>query len=546
MARKDQGRYQASSTSRLGVVNMENNTDTLSSLTTTDHPLNAASEKPSQVQPSLEELSKEENWLAYRALALTPYILTDLVTSQQNRDEFIKGCQLLGVDHPKPHQLLIADMLNAGMEENALLMPRQSAKTTTVAIVVVGRCASRPRYNVAWTITTSANKTSEVFEQTIQDVLELVYGEDDGNRPFRNYRGKGAQYVRFPNGSRITAKTPKGGSFRASSYDLVWIDEAGEATPEQGEDLTGAILSTFDTRDGAQLIVSGTAGDYRRGQLLYEGLHNENYGRLAYMIPEDTQPDQMAAWEPTEEHPFAQAMELTLAMHPGVHSGLTTIEKVRRRFDASTPARYTREYCGIFGDIGDGLGPLDVTAWVEAGRNDTPEVPERFTLVAGTSFFGSSGSLMAVWRDESGKACGYLIDHREGSTWLADAATKKSLEHKTPIVFDRGNKTMLAEVEIMSRYTPAPHLEERGFEQVPIAHALLTKEVNSGNIVHWNQQPLNDAAKSAVRRPVGANSWAFGRGKNSSLDLSPLECFALGLHYYDENPYIPSFGPITT
>lgn len=521
-------------------------TDPASLLSSTHHPHPAPQRETSPEIGSLDELSFLENWVQYRDQALTPHILSELVTTQQSRDEFILGCQLLGVDMPKPHQLVINDMLNAGHEENALLMPRQSAKTTTVAIVVVGRCASRPRFNVAWTLTTSAAKTGEVFEQTIQDTLELVYGDDDGHRPFRNYRGKGAQYVKFPNGSRITAKTPKGGSFRASSYDLVWIDEGGEATPEQGEDLTGAILSTFDTREGAQLIVSGTAGDYRRGQLLYEGLHNEEYGRLAYQIPEDTEPDVMAAWTPTEEHPFGNAEAMTLAMHPGIHSGLTTIDKVKRRFTASTPARYTREYCGIFGDIGDGVGPIDVTAWTEAGRNDTPDVPEHFTLVAATSFFGSYASLMAVWRDDDGMACGYLIDHREGSTWLADRAAVKSREHGHPVVFDRGSSTMRAEAELMAKFVPPVHMVERTFEHVPVAHALLTKEINAGRVIHWNQPPLDNAAKSAVRRPVGANSWAFGRGKNSSLDLSPLEAFALGIHYYDENPHYEGFAPITS
>lgn len=474
-----------------------------------------------------------------------PLTVTSLVTTQQSRDEFVRGCKLLGVTMPKAHQLVIADMLNAGHEENAILMPRQSAKTTTLSIIFVGRCAMRPKYNVAWTLTTLANKTAEVFEQTICDVLEDVYGEDDGNRPFRCYRGKGALYVKFKNGSRLSAKTPKGNAFRASTYHAVWIDEAGEADAAQGEELKGAILSTFDTTDG-QLVLTGTAGDFRRGQMLYEGLENPEYGVVRYAIPEDTEPDAMSAWEPDAEHPFARAREITEAMHPGIASGLTTIEKVRRRFAAylTAPGRFAREYGGIFGTIGEGQGPINVQSWIDAGRNDTPEVPDHFALVAATSFFGSFGALVAVWRDDENRACGYVIDHRKGVTWLADAAARKSREHGHPIIFDRGNKTMLAEVEVMSRFVPPPHLEERGFEHVPVAHALLTKEINSGNAVHWNQSPLDTAAKSAVRRSAGANAWAFGRGKQSDLDLSTLEAFALGLHWYDENARAESFGPV--
>ncbi|MGN7976523.1 terminase large subunit domain-containing protein [Microbacterium sp. 22195] len=512
-------------------------------LTASDNPLDAASEETSQV--TLESLRDEASWIAYRERALKPLHCTELKTTQQSRDEFIRGCELLGVTAPKPHQLLISDMLTAGREESAILIPRQAGKTTTLAIILVGRCALRPRYNAAMTLTTLAGKTGEVFEQTIQDVLEVVHGEDTDSRPFRNYRGKGAMYVKFPNGSRFTAKTAKGAAFRGSSYDAVWIDEAGEASPEQADDLKGAILSTFDTRDG-QMILTGTAGDFRKRQMLYEGLENEEYGVVRYAIPEDTEPDAMAAWEPDDEHPFARGRELTEAMHPGVHSGLTTIEKVRKRFTAylSAPGRFAREYGGIFGTLGEGAGPINVQSWIDSGRNDTPAVPSHFALVMATSFFGDAGCLVAVWRDTEGRACGYVIDHRKGVTWLADAAAKKSREHGHPIVFDSGNKSTRAEVEVMNRFVPRPYFVERGFAEVPIAHALLTKEINAGNAVHWNQSPMDTAAKSAVRRSAGVNSWAFGRGRQNDLDLSTLEAFALGLHYYDATPQVESFGPV--
>jgi hypothetical protein len=508
-----------------------------------DYPLNAASEESSR--EDLESLRSEEGWIAYRDTALKPLDCTELVTTQQSRDEFIRGCELLGVTFPKPHQLIISDMLTAGREESAILIPRQAGKTTTLAIILVGRCALRPRYNAALTLTTLANKTGEVFEQTIQDVLELAHGEDVDSRPFRNYRGKGAMYVKFPNGSRLTAKTAKGAAFRGSSYDAVWIDEAGEASPEQADDLKGAILSTFDTREG-QLILTGTAGDFRRKQMLYEGLNNPEYGVVRYAIPEDTEPDAMSAWEADDEHPFARGRELTLAMHPGIASGLTTEEKVRRRFVAylDSPGRFAREYGGIFGTLGEGAGPINVQAWIDAGRMDTPDVPDHFALVMATSFFGDAGCLVAVWRDSEDRACGYVIDHRKGVTWLADAAAKKAREHGHPLIVDSGNKSTRAEVEVMMRFVPPPHIEERGFAEVPVAHALLTKEINAGNAVHWNQAPLDTAAKSAVRRPTGANSWAFGRGKQNGLDLSTLEAFALGLHYYDNNARVEGFGPV--
>jgi len=518
-------------------------TDQAASLTERHYPLDAASENPPR-RPTLDELRDEATWIAYRDTALIPVQLTKLVTTEQTRAELIEGAKFLRMEVLHPHQLVIADMLNAGCEENAILLPRQSGKTTTMIALILGRCRLRTKYNVAMTLTTLASKSSEVFTQNVIDVLEDLYPKE-ADRDFRIYKGKGSEHIKFPNQSRFSQKTAKGPNFRGSSYSLVWIDEAGEADAAQGDDLKGAILSTFDTTDG-QLVLTGTAGDFRKGQMLYEGLENPEYGVVRYAIPEDTEPDAMSAWEPDEEHPFARGRELTEAMHPGIASGLTTSEKVRRRFVAylNSPGRFAREYGGIFGTLGEGAGPINVQSWIDAGRNDTPEVPEHFALVAGTSFFGDAGCIVAVWRDDKGRACGYVIDHRKGVTWLADAAAKKSREHGHPIIFDTGNKSMRAEVEVMSRFVPPPHIEERGFEHVPVAHALLTKEINSGNAVHWNQPGLDTAAKSAVRRSAGANSWAFGRGKQNDLDLSPLEAFALGLHYYDENAQAESFGPV--
>ncbi|WP_219927600.1 hypothetical protein, partial [Microbacterium sp. HMWF026] len=296
--------------------------------------------------PTLDQLQRQTTWMAWRRRALSPLNVSDLVTSAESRREFLEGCRLLGVSSPKPHQLLINDMLAAGLETNGVLIPRQAGKTKTLTIIALGRCALRERYNVGMTITTQATKTFEIFETTVIDELELVWPDED-SRPFKSYRGKGSQHVRFPNGSRFSAKSPKGSSFRASSYDLVWLDEGGEASPEQAVDLRAAIYSTFDTRPDAQLVVTGTAGTFRKGQLLFEALEDEGNGVVRYAFPEDVTADELAAWEPTEEFPYGRVKELTLAMHPGISSGLTTIEKVAKRFVA-LKERFAVEYGGIF------------------------------------------------------------------------------------------------------------------------------------------------------------------------------------------------------
>lgn len=502
--------------------------------------------KPSlEDPPTLDGLLNEEIWLAWRATALAPQIVSDLVTSERARAEFVEGCRLLGLSMAFPHQLVAVDMLEAGYETNAILFPRQSAKTETMNAISLGRCSLRPRYNAAMTLATLASKTSEVFDQRIMSVLEFTYPDED-SRPFRIYRGKGSEHVRFPNGSRFSAKTAKGASFRASSYDLVWIDESGEASPEQGTDLKGAIYPTFDTRDGGQLVMTGTAGVYRKGLLLWDGLQNPENGRLGYAMPDSTTEDELAAWEPDEDHPHARVRELIEGMHPGVASGLTTIEKVRKRYvDLANVEQFAREYGGIFGNLGEGRGVFDSQAFGEAGVDGEPVVPERFAIATVAAFNQSAACIVAAWRDEKGRACGYVLNHQKGTTWLAEAAAIKARRHNIPVVYDSASGPMRVEVEAMERMRPKPRLVPQNTGNVTAAAALLVKEVNTGNARHWRQPALVDAARVAVRRSVGPSSWALGRPpKDADADISAVEAWALALRWYDENPQRAAVKPV--
>jgi hypothetical protein len=495
-------------------------------------------------------LLDESTWLEWRSTALTPQILTDLHTSDQTRAEFVEGARLLRLDangkHIKPQQLLIADVLNAGHKFNDVLVPRRGTKTTSIEAVLVGRCALREEYAVGWTLATTGQKASERFKLDIITPFDRLY-PDPKTAPFKLDRGKGSMSASWPaHGSVFAVHSPVGDSFRSGGYDVVWVDEAGEADPDMGDDLRGAILPTLDTRPGAQFIRSGTAATYGTGNLLYDGLESPRGGKLAYRFHQDTTDDELAAWEPDDEHPFARVRELIEISHPGVASGLTTLEDVRDSFDnMKRPGQFAREYGGIFGQVGESRGVIDAQAFLNAGEAGEPTPPEKFAIAAMPAFTQLSSSLVAAWRDEDGRACGYVLDHRKGTTWLAESAASKARQHNTPVVYDSASSPMRVEVDAMRRMTPRPRLEPRAFADVTAAAALLVKEINTGNARHWRQPALESAAKIAVRRTTGAGSWALGRPpKDLDADISALEAWSLALHWYDENPQRPLAKPI--
>ncbi|KIC59953.1 hypothetical protein [Microbacterium hominis] len=495
--------------------------------------------------PNLDDLLREENWLELRDSALTPQFLTELVTTEQSRAEFVEGARLLRLDqngkHVFGHQLLIADMLNAGHETNGLIVPRRSAKTTSILAVALGRCTVREDYLSAITLTTTAAKTADRFTMDVVSPITRTF-PDKNTRPLKIALGRGSEHLSWTNGSVFAVATPNGDAFRSSAYDFVIVDEAGEARPEQGVDLKAAIFPTFDTRPGAQVVFAGTAGEYQEGLLLWDALQEGVGGRLGYVFPADVTEDELADWEPTEANPYGRVRELTELSHPGLHAGLTTLDKLAQRYITLGPAKYAREYGGIFGQVGQGVGVINQQRWAEASTDATPALPEHFSIAAVSSFTGAFSAIVAAWRDEQGRAHGYVLKHQPGTTWLAEKAPEIVTAHDLPLVYDSASSTMRVEVEVMGRSALSPWFAPQQFKDVTDSAALLVKDINNGNAVHYNQEPLNQAAKIAVRRKAGATSWALGRPpKDDEADICALEAWSLALNYFDNNPKHQSF-----
>src|SRR6185437_12516813 len=98
--------------------------------------------------------------------------------------------------------------------------------------------------------------------------------------------------------------------FRSDAFDVIVLDEAGEAAGEQVQDILAAALPTQDTRPGAMLVYAGTAGKSQRGNMLWDGLVRAVEGdarsaAVAYWAPQNTLMEEVEAWEPDEVHPAA-------------------------------------------------------------------------------------------------------------------------------------------------------------------------------------------------------------------------------------------------
>lgn len=427
--------------------------------------------------------------------------------------------------------MLLSDILDARHDVLGLLMPRRSFKTSTLFSKAMGRIASREDYYVGYTMTTLAIKARARFRDDIVKPLESLF-PDPKTRPFKIVKAGGSERIEWlETGSVFAFLAPKGDAFRSDAWDWIILDEGGEAKPEMGEDILEAAPETQDTRPDPHMTMAGTGPRYRSGNLLWDALERgrageEGYSILDYSAEQTMTVDEVGTW--------AKAEKVLIGLHPtaGTVSNLSTI---RRNYGLHGPAAFLREYCGVAGLAG-GTSFLDMTKWAASGDDgDLPSPPDRFGLAIAVHQNLGSASIGVAWRDELGRACVGLVDRRAATGWLRDRALQLARKYKQEIVHDSMG-AILVEVEQLQRARPRPRMAPQKTADVATAAALLVKELDAGNLRHWNQPDLTLAAEVAVQRQLGnTKAWGFGRpASDPDADITPLEVVSNALHHYDQ------------
>lgn len=474
-------------------------------------------------------------WDEVRSGALQPRSLSG-DSPRTDREGFLIGAHALGLVgrrlELKPHQLIVPEVLDAGHEFNAILMPRRSTKSTTVLAWMFGRCLTRPDYLCAYIYATTAKKARTRFAQDIAPMLDRTY-QDRTSRPFKIVRAAGMERVEFDNGSVFAILAPKGDDLRSEAWDLIVVDEAGESEPEQSEELLSAALPTMDTRPGAQFVAAGTAGKYRKGNLLWNQLEDGRAGLggiIEYAASDHITADDVETWE--------QMAPILEACHPGVASGLTTLETLESRFRKMRRSLFLGEYASIFGDLGGGSSIISPAKWAQAEIPFVmtyPDPPERFGLAISVTPGLTAGAIVAAWRDREGIAHLLLLEHREGIRWMAKRTAELAKKHRVPVTHDNFGSVMVV-VEEMHQLVPRPRLDPQTTRGTTTAAGKLVEQIDSGLVRHYGQEALTSAALAARKRSIGPKAWAFGR-RDLDDDIAAIEAASLALRAFDELPH---------
>ncbi len=445
-------------------------------------------------------------------------------------EEAYIGAELLSFDL-KPQGVFIAQVAQACKKDGkplyrqlAVQVPRRAAKTTSTTMLALGRMVSRPGYKIISTAQTG-DIARRMWREVVQMLDQKYVGMEDEDRPYKARVANGTEELRWSNGSTWRPVTPSPLSYRSQAADLLIFEEAGHIAPELAADLRAGAFPTMDTRPGAQVWIIGTPGRARAG-LLWDALVAGREGRSGYGLVDYTIGDDQLI---TNEDGTLNE-KLLRKVHPGISSGLTTMEVMRERFAGMSPFDFAAEYAGQWPADGT-TSAIDMEAW-NAGAVPQVPLPERFGVAYDVAPDSSSAAVCAAWRDEEGVAYIGILEHRQGVSWLARTVHGIGKKHHLPIRYDGigANHGPATEVDRMRgvKVISSPARDMQGATQA------LVSALADGKLRHFDQGSLTSAAEGAAWRQSEGGRY-FAR-KASANDIAPLVAASLALWEFDQTP----------
>jgi hypothetical protein len=423
----------------------------------------------------------------------------------------------------KPQQYEVGACLDKRAGASAILMSRRSAKTESVILWTVGMMSLMPNLKVAFTMATTREAARAKFLADVYPIMEELAEADPD---VHLLKGAGYERLTLPNGSHFAVLAPNDKAFRSKEFDIVIVDESGHADPSVPDELLPALLPTLDTSELGMLIVMGTAGEYRDGNLLWDTLHDPDAEVVDYSAEDGAiDIERLADWD--------YARQMLEAYHPGVGT-LTTVDRLKRNWTLLKPERFAREYLSVWGRAGGDGGLFDAALLADAAlEGDLPAPPQRFALAMHCDSQGR-WALVAAWReDDEGRVL--LLDFGERMPLGCQRARDIARKYRVPIALDvRANQTMMDAKQRLEQQRPAPRLELQTFEDVGAAFERFTDDMIGGRIGHWNQGRMVDAL-SGVKRVQMGNRWKFAPIADEAR-IPEATAAAIALRSFDAKP----------
>ena len=515
-------------------------------------------------------------WNEIRDGGIQPKFHSGYAEDDEGRLDFLTGARLMGLElvHPDeldawqatnprlnaivPQQLQIVDTLNTGMDAYAVEIPRRASKTTTIFCLLLGRMARRPGYQVTFSAQNGVAGSRRLREWAGRldainppDITEkypwlrkaekprpqpvALFGDDHPlaqptGRGFRIMRGEVGKGIYFDNGSQMLVLKPDADAYRGEAADCSWLDEAQEIDPDEGADLLAGIVPLQDTKPGASIIISGTAGEFRVG-VFWEYLERaRNRDDTVGVI--DFAADPATPWEIIEDED--QAMQLLTTVHPGIGT-LTTLDKMQKNYRSLPKPQWAREYLSLWPETAGALA-IPSEQWADAAQPTKPTKPTKVAFGLAIKPGGSAAAIVAAWRDRKGIAYIEIVDHRQGTQWIPERAQELTQKYRgSTIAYDDIGEGK-ATVTEMQTLKPTPRVRVQTYRENAAGCVQFLRDLERGTLKHFDQPGLNEAvslaAKRQVRGDVGVWLWTVSQPGD---DITCLDAATRALRNYDQH-----------
>jgi hypothetical protein len=240
------------------------------------------------------------------------------------------------------------------------------------------------------------------------------------------------------------------------------------------------------------------------------------------------------AWEllaPAERAVLRADARSWQATNPGYGIRISE-EYIRSEMGALSPKDFDVERLGI-GDWppedDDGRWEVIPEAHWRATLQPGAALGEALALAIDTTPDHAWTSIAAVGERDDGGIHAELIDHREGTAWVADRLVELNERHSPcAIALDGAGPAgaLLADLEAAGVEVTQPTAREFGQACGSILVAFRDTAVS-----HLDQEPLRLAIAGARKRPLG-DAWAWAR-RDTTVDISPLVAVTLAAHAFE-------------
>lgn len=396
----------------------------------------------------------------------------------------------------KPHQLRAAEVAGEMLPNGhyaypvvIITWPRQSAKTTTVYDVALGRGRAYRDYRCRY-CTHQGTITSDRFADWFLEIERSPSLE----RSLKLRHSRGSEGIVWRRrGSYFQAFTAKDGALRSAALDLVVVDEAQEHDDVMGEALRRTITPTFSTRPRRQLWIVFTAGTdastYAAAYLRKGYAGQPGYALFDYGCPDDVDPLDRDLWH---------------TWHPGLIYGLTDYEMLELA-KAEGEASFVREYGNRWTRTAAGvIIPADAYTAVQV-----PAVPRRGRGCLGVDVAAdrSSTVISCTWDDDQSE----ILDVLDGT----DGATARALQLKAElgaaaIAIDSVGPVGTVRDEL-ERAELGDQLLVTKTQDVANAAADLLDAIKLRTCRIASHPALDQAIEVVGTRPLGDGGWAWSR-----------------------------------